>query len=491
MSSVRKNIIANFAGSAWSSIMGLAFVPLYIKLMGIEAYGLIGFIATIQVAIGSLDLGLSQSLNREMARLSSLQNPEQELVNTARTLEIIYWGMAIAVFFLLTVSAPFIAQHWLVAQNISDKELIDALRLVAVLIAVRWPVSIYSGGLNGLQRQLQLNIIRATFETFQGVGAVLVLMFISPTIDFYLKWLLIVTVFQVVVMRYSFWNCLPDGYRSSFELSILKKLWRFTAGMIGISFTAILLTQADKIILSKLLSLSDFGYYTLASTAAMIIGKITAPVFTAYYPKLASLVAVRDHEALTKTYHKGCQLLAVAVFPVAWSLIFFSNEILFIWTQDLNVASKTATLLVLLVIGNTLNGLMTLPYLLQLAHGWTSLTFYTNLILVAFTIPGVYLAALFFGGVGAATIWIVVNASYVLVSLHLIHRRLLVTEKWHWYINDVGRILLTTLAVILLGKFFVALIGSAVLRVVLIAVTGLIAIMAAYFSAESLVKNRG
>ncbi len=40
--SVRHNIFANFAGKVWSGIFSLAFVPVYIQLMGVEVYGLIG-----------------------------------------------------------------------------------------------------------------------------------------------------------------------------------------------------------------------------------------------------------------------------------------------------------------------------------------------------------------------------------------------------------------------------------------------------------------
>jgi len=43
MSQLKLNIIANYTGKAWTALMSLAFIPLYIKFIGIEAYGLIGF----------------------------------------------------------------------------------------------------------------------------------------------------------------------------------------------------------------------------------------------------------------------------------------------------------------------------------------------------------------------------------------------------------------------------------------------------------------
>ena len=47
--------------------MSLAFVPLYIKFMGIESYGLVGIFASLLALFGLLDMGLSTTLNRELA----------------------------------------------------------------------------------------------------------------------------------------------------------------------------------------------------------------------------------------------------------------------------------------------------------------------------------------------------------------------------------------------------------------------------------------
>jgi O-antigen/teichoic acid export membrane protein len=43
-------------------------VPLYLKYMGAEAYGLIGFFSMIQVWFAILDMGLSPTVARETAR---------------------------------------------------------------------------------------------------------------------------------------------------------------------------------------------------------------------------------------------------------------------------------------------------------------------------------------------------------------------------------------------------------------------------------------
>ena len=65
--SLRRNIYFNYASQAYVALVGIAMVPLYLKYLGLEAYGLIGFFATAQAWIQLLDFGLSPTLGREAA----------------------------------------------------------------------------------------------------------------------------------------------------------------------------------------------------------------------------------------------------------------------------------------------------------------------------------------------------------------------------------------------------------------------------------------
>jgi len=89
--SVRNNIIANFAGKAWRAVFALAFVPIYVSIMGVEVYGLLGMFISISAIFALLDLGMGATLGRELARLSVIENSEQESRNLTRTFETIYW----------------------------------------------------------------------------------------------------------------------------------------------------------------------------------------------------------------------------------------------------------------------------------------------------------------------------------------------------------------------------------------------------------------
>ena len=469
--------------------MGLAFVPFYIRLMGAEAYGIVGVFVSIQVMFSVLDLGLSQALSRELARLSVDRKNADLMADTARTLEVVYWGIALGVAVVIALLSHFIAYQWLNPEHLSQESLVEALWVMAVVVGLRWPVALYMGGLNGLQRQVMVNALFAVFVTLQGAGALAVLWFVEPTVRAFFLWQALIALLQVVGLRIALWRSLPSEGVGVFRLEILKGLWRFAAGMTGISLLATILTQMDKVLLSKLLPLAEFGYYTFAATVAAVIYKLISPVFTAYYPRLTELATKDDQPALGRVYHQGCQLMAVAILPVTLILAFFSKEILELWTRNPDVVAKSSLLISLLVIGNALNGLMNLPYALQLAHGWTKLAFYQNVIAVIVLAPAIYFSTLRWGAVGAAGVWIVLNSAYLLIGVQVMHRRLLVTEKSGWYANDVGKILLAVLVVAGIARVLMADDLGGIAKIMILVVTLGMATVAAVFSADTLRKR--
>jgi O-antigen/teichoic acid export membrane protein len=217
---------------------------------------------------------------------------------------------------------------------------------------------------------------------------------------------------------------------------MLRELWRYAAGMTGISATSIILTQTDKLILSKVLSLEAFGYYSLAWRLAAGLYYLIGPVSTAFFPRFSQLAATGSKEDLAGLYHRGCQLMSVAVLPATAILTLFPGQLLQLWTRDPLIVSNSSTILGVLALGTALNGVMGLPAALQFAHGWTRLVLVFNAIAVLLLAPLTYLMATRYGGLGAAGVWLVLNAGYVVVMLQLMHKRLLPGHLATWIKAD-------------------------------------------------------
>jgi O-antigen/teichoic acid export membrane protein len=465
-------------GGAWATIISLLFVPIYIKFMGIESYGLIGIFMSLVALLSVLDMGLSATLSRELARLSSTSAAGQESRDLLRTFEIIYWGVGTIIGLGLVILAPIIARYWIDAQQISVKTTEGALMAMGLVVAFQWPASLYGGGLLGLQRQVLLNTILICVLIIQSFGAVLVLWLISPTILAYFIWQIFMALLHTSILARYLWCSLPKTDRQSrFQKYLLTKTGGFAVGITGISVVTTILTQLDKIILSKLLTLEMFGYYMLAASVARVLNRTVSPIFSTLFPKFSQMVAQNDLMGLTILYHKSCQLLSLLVLPVATMLVFFPEEILSSWLRNPVVAKNSYILLILLVIGTTLNSIMTIPYCIQLAYGWTKLAFYKNVIAIVILVPlMIWLVSLYLAE-GAAIIWIILNASYFLIEIPIMHRRLLKDQMYQWYIYDVGMPLLAVTCVGIASRVFMPDNMSVYLSLFWIFLTGVVALL--------------
>ncbi len=478
MSNVNLNVFASLTGNVWAAIVSLAFIPLYIRLMGVEAYGLVGIFLSLQAVFSVLDLGLSQTLNRELAKLTVDDKSNKLILDTVRTLECIYVICAAVIVATIILASGYIASSWLNPDVLSKEDIQVAISIMAAVIGLRWPLTLYIGGLNGLQKQVFLNGLFAVFATFQALGAAVVLWFVDSTVQAFFVWQLIIAAIQVAAVRYAFFRFLPRG-QARFSLEVLSGIWRFAAGVTGVTLLSVLLTQLDKLLLSKLLSLENFGYYVFASTAAAVILKVNGPLFNAFLPRFVQVFATKNEVDLALAYRNGCQLAAIVIVPIACVLAFFSSSVLLLWTQNSTLVANSAFVFSLLVIGNALNGLMALPYALQLASGWTRLALYQNLLLVVFFAPAVYFSSTQWGSVGAASAWAVMNFVAMLIGIQFMHSRLVRREKLYWHVNSVvfpivaGGLTCTAVAFIFSGRETVAMLY---LKVFLASVCSVIAV---------------
>lgn len=455
MNPIRKNIIANFIGSSWIALMNLIFIPIYIDFIGIEAYGLIGFYTILLAIFSVLDMGLSTTVNRELARCVAFEDQAEQKANLVRTLEVIYWIIGGVICLIVLSLSGFIANKWIEGIFLSPKEIQQSVMIMGLVIAVQWPLSFYQGGLIGLEDQVLLNKVSASLATIRSGGAVLILWLHSPTIQAFFIWQIITSIFEVILLAVFLWKRINPLHQPRFQINILKNIWRFAAGISGITLVTLLLTNSDKIILSKMLPLEKFGYYSFAFSVAGVIYRVTNPIFTALFPNFSKLVAMEDRQRLTLQYSLGCQLVSVIIFPLAFFIAFFSKTILLLWTRDPTIVENTYILLTFLVIGTALNGLMYIPYAIELAHGWTKLTFYKNLIALVVLVPLMVILVRRYQAIGAAIIWIILNGSYVLFEPIIITRRFLKNEVRTWYIYDVGFPLVASLAVVGIGYWLI------------------------------------
>ena len=468
---IRQNIIANIIARAWSFISVYLFIPLYLKFLGIEAYGLVGFYSTLSGVLILADMGFTATLNREMARLSVRQDSAGEMRDLLRTYESVYLCISSAVAGLIWVLAPLIAERWLRSKTLPSNEIATAIRLMGVAIALQMPSGLFTGGLMGLQRQVWANSLQVAWGIFRGIGAVLILWLISPTIFAFVLWQLISNAIYCFLVRFSLWRALsfsPAQPHPHFKWQVFRNTWRYAAGMAGMSAIGILLIQTDKLAVSKMMSLEILGYYTLAGALASVPLLLASPIVSAVFPRLTGLVAIGDCNGLIQLYHRTSELVAVAIIPAGLTLALFSGDFILAWTGSAAAARQAGLVASLLLGGQLMQALTVVPYYLALAHGNIRLNLQIGIASVVLITPLLIYLIMKYGVVGAGFSWLVMNLCTLPPYMYFFHRRFLPGELRRWCLRSVGRPLLVALPCVLLGRLFVPHTSSRLLTFCLI-----------------------
>jgi O-antigen/teichoic acid export membrane protein len=275
--------------------------------------------------------------------------------------------------------------------------------------------------------------------TLRWGGAYVVITRVAPTVSAFFVWQGAVSIITTAVLIHRTYSILPSAARTGrFERAALQEVYDFARGMFLGSLLAFVLTQSDKLAVSTLLPLGDLGYYTLAATVASALMQLVVPLNTAVYPRLTGHVADNSEARVRETYHAACEWMAAIVVPPALVLAFFPELVLLAWSGNHATAGHVAPLLRVLVLGQLANAFMNMPYMLQLAYGWTALSIRINSAAVLFFVPAVLWAVPRFGAIGAAWVWLALNLGYLAVVASLMHRRLLLGAMPRWYRGAVA-----------------------------------------------------
>jgi O-antigen/teichoic acid export membrane protein len=434
---VLQNAAANIVGRAWGVATVYFFVPLYLKFLGIDGYGLIGFFVTLQSIIALGDMGMTAAVTREMARVSALGNVHQLRADTMRSLEVVSWGISLIVSVAVWCAAPWIVSSWLSIKPEELSTVTQALRLVGIANALQLPAGLYSGALLGMELHVLANIVQICVTTLRTGGAVLALWLFSPQIITFAWVQIVVVVMYLIIGRGLTWKVIKNSTQNKcppFSWGAIAKIKHYAAGMAVIAALSVALTQIDKLWVSRTFSLGELGTYSLAFTLAMIPLTLAGPIAAAVFPRLTSITTNGSPEALKKVYLNCSKTIALVTVPLSLTICGFSTEVIYCWTGSMGIAEVASVPSSILILGQLIQAITTTPYYIALAHGDVKINLIVGLVslvliatLLAILIPS-------YGLVGSAMAWLFMNLLTFGPYMWYIHKRFLpgYFTRWIW-----------------------------------------------------------
>lgn len=441
--SLKKNTLANYAGQIYTTLIGIVMLPFYLEFLGAEAYGLVGFFTLLQSWLALLGAGLAPTLARQMAYYHGLEaSAWQPFRALLRSLELIILTIAIASGLLVWLGSDWLASSWLDTKTLPIQEVAYCITLMGVMVGLRWGVSLYASGIGGLEKQVWLNGFNTLIATLRYGAAYILLRWVTQDVNHFFEFQLLVSLLELLFIARKFYTLQPaesQEYDPGLKLSIqaLKPTLPFILGTAYTSLLWVFMTQTDKLVLSHVLPLDEYGYFALVALIANGILRFAEPVNQAILPRMTRLFAQDNPSNMLEIYRGATQFLAVFVYSLAGIMAVYAEPLLYGLTGNAAASAWGAPVLLWFALGNGILVLVGMQYNMQYVHGQLRMHVINTTINAAIQVPILAFVAYRYGAVPAAQAWFIIRLVNFFIWPALVHRKFVPGLHSTWLIKDI------------------------------------------------------
>lgn len=435
------NTVANMASKIWSMVSIYIFVPLYIKYLGEEAYGLVSFFATMQMALNLLGLGLSSTLRREFAlSIDGGYDVNLRKYRLLRSIEMFFIAIALLIVVSCCGGAHLIAEKWLDSSILGNDVVAATVGLMGISIALQLLSQLYFGAMLGLAKQVLANMLNVLYAAAKAVGSVMVIMFIYADIRAFYTWHIVTDIVYIFVLRTMLIRNISGTGTLKWKLSdfwIIKDIWEYALGLVTISLVAFVNKQLDRIVISKFMSLTELGAYNSCYTLGQIVTIISSAVATAIFSEFTNEFSKNGtKKTLQALYENSYKIVVIIASSIGAFVAVYSKTLLLVWTQSESYVAIMERGAGLIVIGTMVLAFQEIPYAFVLAQGNTSINRKMGLYFLMPFIVSMYLGVKRYGVLGAAFVYFSYMAVQTLIYIYIIYAKYCVGNTVKWIFCD-------------------------------------------------------
>lgn len=425
-------------GQFYLSIIAIVMAPVYVKYLGLESYGLIGFFAVMQSWIQLFDLGFSATLTRQSAQYAHGALSAKEYLTYFKSVQILFSIIGCVLLIISFVLGDYYSGDWIKAAHLSSVAIQTSTTLILMVAIIRWQQGFYRGIINGFEHQTWLNTFNIIFSTIKYIGVLGVIHFIRADIcDFFYYQIIVVLIEFAIVYGYVSKILPKTKDKIVCKFAYIQKNISFSLSIAFTSSVWVLVTQLDKLILSKYLLMKDYACFTLAVAVASGISVVTSPISVAILPRFSGLVAKGDIDGFVELYRKVTRFIVVLITPIVILFVCQGNKILFAWTNNTEIGTQASGVLRAYAIGNAILAVIAMAYYLQFAYGKMRLHIMGNLISIFLMIPMLIYFTIHNGALGASYVWVFSNVFYLIIWIPIVHKTYLEFPHYEWLRKDV------------------------------------------------------
>lgn len=396
--SMVRNVAINFIGLILPTFVSLATVPAYIRLVGVERYGVISLVWTLIGYFSILDLGMSMAAQHQIAKAQAAGDVEQR----ARVFWSAVWlnfatGVigGLAIYFGAFVYTAYVANSAPALQH----EVYRALPWLALAIPIANVSWVFAGAINAMERF-------GVYNTNQTIGTFLFQLlplgaawYIAPNLQTVIAAAVVARLIAAVLLAKASFRLL-DIHRVEWpKRNVAGGLFRFGGWMLVSSITTMLTDSLDRVLLGAHLGARFVTYYTVPQNLVTRLNMLPNAMVRTLFPRL-SAIDRGDANGMATT---SLEFLNGVFTPLALFAMLVLEPFLHVWIGP-DLAIKSAPVGRILVIAVWLVGQASVTRILIQSQINPATAARAGLVQLPFFVALLWFGIERFGPVGAASV---------------------------------------------------------------------------------------
>jgi len=344
---ILKNVGSSWVALGVNVLVGIVLSPYILHHLGDEAFGLWVLIFSVTGYYGLFDLGIRSSIVRYVAKYSAVNDDEQlnHLINTAM---FAYSGIGL-VCLAITCIGTFYVDSWFSVAPAFLQTARWLFLMVGASVALGFPLGVFNGILEGLQRFYLLNstslvstLLRAVLIVIalQHGRGLLTVALITVSMPLLANLVNGAVVLHLLRIRFSPMNI---------DRATIKRIASYSGTTFMIIIAQRLRFKTDAIVIGSFLSAAAITYFAIASRLVEYASELVSSLSQIFVPMSSQSEAQGDSERLKKMLVVGNRACALIIFPITAILVILGKSVIETWVGAKYVPLSYPVLLILVV----------------------------------------------------------------------------------------------------------------------------------------------
>ena len=401
---VAKNTVYNLFGYGIPLLVALIIIPLLIKWLGDERFGILNLAWIVIGYFSFFDFGIGRTLTKIIAeKLGS--NQIEEIPSIFWTSFITMLLVSVVVTFCLMFFIPFLVEDIFIITKDLQQESISTFYVLAISI----PIVTTTAGLRGVLEAYQkfgiINIIRVLLGILTFLGPLICLIIVNS-----LFWIVMV----LIIIRIGIWilyliQCfkINSGIRKKirFDSNLLSPILKLGGWITVANIVAPFMIFSDRFLIGAVVSVTAVTYYATPYEVVTKLLLIPGALVVVLFPVFSSSYIINP-EYSKKLFISGTKFIFLILYPAILLIVVFAHEGMEFWL-GIKFAENSSLILQILAIGVLLNSLAAIPFNFFQGTGKPSIPALVNLIELPFYLLTMWIVIKEWGINGAALVWLV------------------------------------------------------------------------------------